>query len=58
MKISKNEEMQKTTLRLPRSIWRAAKIRAIDEGRDFQDVVADALKTYLKTKLTKAKGRD
>ena len=50
--------MQKTTLRLPRSIWRAAKIRAMDEDRDFQDIVADALKAYLKTKLKKAKGRD
>jgi hypothetical protein len=41
-------EMVKCTLRLPRAVWREAKIRAMDESRDFQDIVADALAAYLK----------
>jgi hypothetical protein len=36
------------SMRLPRSIWRAAKIQALDENRDFQALVADALTEYLK----------
>jgi hypothetical protein len=38
----------KTSLRLPRDLWRRAKIRALDEKRDLADVVADALAAYLK----------
>lgn len=40
--------MKKTTVKLPQHLWRAAQIRAIDEDRDFQDVVAAALELYLK----------
>ncbi len=40
--------MKKTTIRLPEDVWRAARIRALDENRDFQDLVADALQRYLK----------
>ena len=39
----------KTSLSLPEDLWREAKIRAVNEGRNLQDVVADALKLYLKT---------
>ncbi len=37
----------KTTIRLPQPLWRAAHIAALDQGLDFQDVVALALKSYL-----------
>ena len=40
--------MVKCTLKLPAPIWREARIRALDERKDFQDVVADALEAYLK----------
>jgi hypothetical protein len=30
-------------------LWKAGHVRALDEGRDFQDVVASALEAYLKT---------
>jgi hypothetical protein len=39
--------MVKTTMKLPETIWRATRIRAIEEGRDAQDLVADALTAYL-----------
>jgi hypothetical protein len=45
------EETAKTSVRLPRELWRAAHIRALDEGRDLQDVIASALQAYLKTPL-------
>ncbi len=38
----------KTTVRLPRKLWRDARVRALDEGVDLQDLVAAALKLYLK----------
>lgn len=41
--------MVKTTLRVPESIWKAARMRAIEERRAFQDLLADALALYLKT---------
>ena len=47
--------MEKCTLRLPRAIWREARIRALDEDRDFQALVADALRLYLKTPLQRTK---
>jgi hypothetical protein len=43
------DEMVKTTIRLPKSVWRATQHRAIDEGRNVQDIVASALTLYLKT---------
>jgi hypothetical protein len=42
-------EMVKCTLKIPRPIWRESKVRALDEDRDWQDIVADALNVYLKT---------
>ena len=35
------------SMMLPRDVWRAAKIQALDEDRDFQALVADALRLYL-----------
>ena len=48
--------MVKTTLRVPAELWEAARIRAIQERRTFQDVLADALRMYLKTPVKGEKG--
>jgi len=49
MKKATAVEMTKTTIRLPKTLLQSAKIQAIYEERDFQDIVADSLQTYLKT---------
>jgi hypothetical protein len=49
-------EIIKTTLRLPKQLWRQAQHRAIDEERDCQALVADALSRYLKTPPAKKDG--
>jgi plasmid stability protein len=49
-------EMRKTSLSLPEPLWRRARVRAAQEDRDLQDVVADALTLYLKTPLKRAEG--
>ena len=38
----------KTTVDLPKELWRAAKIRAMDDHSDLRSVVIAALRTYLK----------
>jgi len=43
------EEAVKTTIRMPRRLWLAARTRALEEGQDFQDLVASAIESYLKT---------
>lgn len=48
MKTKEPTEKVKCTVKLPSDIWRAARHRALDERRDFQDVVASALELYLK----------
>ncbi len=40
--------MVKTTLLMPEDLWKAAKIRAVEEGRDLRDVLLAALVRYLK----------
>ena len=37
----------KTTVELPQELWRAAKIRAMDDHTDLRSVVIAALRTYL-----------
>lgn len=37
----------KTTIDLPAELWRAAKIRALDDRRDFREVVIAALEAFL-----------
>ena len=46
----KATELVKTTLRLPKNLFQEAKIRAVMEERNLQDIVAEALETYLKKK--------
>jgi hypothetical protein len=48
--------MVKTTLRIPEAVWKAARMRAIEERRTFQDVLADALAMYLRTPVRAGKG--
>lgn len=48
----------KTTIGLPEPLWKRARIRAVEEGRDLQDVVASALEAYLaRPKPPKREGR-
>jgi hypothetical protein len=42
------DEVVKTTIRMPRAIWHAARVRALDEQIDFQDLVVAALEAHLK----------
>jgi hypothetical protein len=42
-------EKRKTTVELPTALWRAAKIRAMDEGGDLRSVIIAALEAYLKS---------
>ena len=47
--------MRKTTLRIDQEVWRAARIRALDERVGFQEIVERALRLYLK--MPKGGGR-
>jgi hypothetical protein len=40
----------RTTVELPPELWRAAKVRAIDERRDLRALIVDGLRLYLATK--------
>lgn len=39
--------MVRTTLELPPELWRAAKVRALDEGVDLKAILTKALRAYL-----------
>jgi hypothetical protein len=51
MKAKPTPEVVKCTVKLPAELWRAARHRALDERRDFQNLVAEALELYLKRPL-------
>ena len=40
-------ETVKTSLKLPRELWKRAHVRAMDDGTDLQTIVARALEAYL-----------
>jgi len=40
----------KTSMALPADLWTAARIRALQDGIDAQDLVAKAIEAYLKAK--------
>jgi hypothetical protein len=42
------EEIVKTTIRMPRGLWDKLRHRAVDENTDLQTLVARALAEYLK----------
>jgi predicted DNA binding CopG/RHH family protein len=46
----KEDQLIRTTVRLPQSMMAAAKHRAIDEGLTLQDVIGRALEQYLAKK--------
>jgi predicted DNA binding CopG/RHH family protein len=43
-----SEKVIKTTLRVPQSVWTAARIRGLEEGIPVQDLVVKAIESYLK----------
>jgi len=51
------DKVKKTTIRLPQDIWKRARVRALDEGTDFQAVVTRALELYLKSAPKRREGR-
>jgi hypothetical protein len=52
----KGVKTTKTSIEIPEELWRAAKIRAMDEKKNFQDIVAEALREFLKR--SKKGGKD
>ena len=48
----------KTTVELPGELWRAAKIRAMDERADLRTVLIRALEDYLRDGPTEPNVRD
>ena len=40
----------KTTVELPETLWKAAKVRAMDERTDLRSVIIAALEAHLKAK--------
>ncbi len=53
--MAKASEVVKTTVRLPVALWRAVKVRAVDERRDLQDVIIAALTAYVGQSLPRPK---
>ncbi len=51
VKTTEPADWVKCTVKLRTDLWRAARHRALDEDRDFQDLVAEALELYLKRPL-------
>jgi hypothetical protein len=45
---SPKAQTTKTSLMLPKPLWTSIKIRALQEERDAQDLVAEALADYLR----------
>lgn len=48
-----NEQIIRTTIRVPQWLWDKARHRAIDEGVSLQQLLIVALDAYLKTKKGK-----
>jgi hypothetical protein len=55
----RTEEKQsaRTTIELPRELWKRAKYRAVDDDTDFRSVVIAALEQYLGTAPAKKQRR-
>ena len=50
------KDLMKTSMNMPRGLWKRFRVRALEEGRDAQDIVAALLEEYLKR--PKKGGRD
>jgi hypothetical protein len=48
----RDERIVRITVDLPEPLWKAAKVRAAQEGRPLRAVMMDALKRYLRERLT------
>jgi len=44
------DDKVKTTVELPEALWRAAKIRGVEQHTDLRAVIIDALELLLRTK--------
>ena len=49
-KAARTSKTVKTTMVLPKDLWKAAKIRAVEEDADLNGVVIAALEAYVKVK--------
>ena len=49
----REEQTVKTTVDLPEDLWRATKIRAMDDRTDLRSVIIAALETYLNSRPPK-----
>jgi hypothetical protein len=56
--MEKRKPTVKTTVDLPEPLWRAAKLRALDERTDLRSVVIAALEAYLHTEVPRGKDGD
>lgn len=54
--LPKGPEKKKTAIALPKKTWEAARLQAFEEGRTFQELVAEAIEDYLKRKTPKEDG--
>lgn len=43
----------KTSLEMPADVWREAKIFCLDNSTNFQDLVAEAVREYLKARKSR-----
>jgi hypothetical protein len=44
------QERAKTSMALPKKLWTEIRMRALQEGRDAQEIVAEPLEDYLRKK--------
>jgi hypothetical protein len=51
-----DKELVKTTIAIPRELWRRARVRAAEEDADFRTVVMRALEMYLRPTKAPKKG--
>jgi len=47
--VKTEEKLRGTSMMMPVDLWQATHIRAIQEGKDFREIIWDALRAYLKT---------
>jgi hypothetical protein len=47
------KDIVKTTIELPADLWRAAKMRAVDERSDLRRIIIEALRAHLTKKETR-----
>ncbi len=55
--VRKMDDVVKTTVELPADLWRAAKIRAMDERLDLRSVLILALERFLQLPESRASMR-